>query len=89
MYEPDCQNVLCSLTLIDSNVAVKKGYMKLLVRTVDTGVDVVAIATLNNIKPDGKRLVMVWIYDCNPCKIGGTLPLPASYKVRKCLHLQA
>ena len=33
-------------------VAVKKGYMKLLARTVDTDIDVVAIATLNNIKLD-------------------------------------
>ena len=33
-------------------VSVKKGYMKLLVRKVDADVDVVAIATLNNIKPD-------------------------------------
>ena len=32
--------------------AVKKGYMKLLVRTVDTGVVRVAIATLNRTKPD-------------------------------------
>ena len=31
----------------------KKGYMKLLAHTVDTDVDAVAIATLNNIKPDG------------------------------------
>ena len=29
-------------------VAVKKGYMKLLVRTVDTDVDVVAIITINS-----------------------------------------
>ena len=32
--------------------AVKKGYRKLLVRTVDTDVVVVAIATLNRTKPD-------------------------------------
>ena len=32
--------------------AVKKGYRKLLVRTVDTDIVVVAIATLNRTKPD-------------------------------------
>ena len=57
MYETDCHNVLCCLTEIE--VAVTKGYMKLLVRTVDTDVDVVAIATLNNIKPD-KSVGGVW-----------------------------
>ena len=32
--------------------AVKKGYMKLLVRTIDTDIVVVAIATLNRTKPE-------------------------------------
>ena len=42
--------------------AVKKGYRKLLVRTVDTDVVVVAIATLNRTKPDELwRLVLVGI----------------------------
>ena len=38
--------------------AVKKGYMKLLVRTVDTDVVVVAIATLNRTKPDELWVVL-------------------------------
>ena len=66
--------------------AVKKGYRKLLVRTVDTDVVVVAIATLNRTKPD-ELWVAVWYWwafpaHSNPrssCSVGprksATLPL--------------
>ena len=54
--------------------------MKLLVRTVDTDVAVVAAPTLNNTKLDemcmhGQRLVLVYISRCNACNMAGTLPL--------------
>ena len=73
--------IMCFALLHKLTVAVKKGYMKRLVRTVDTDVDVVAIvntiATLNNIKLDelwvafGAVVHSRW----NPCNMAGTLPL--------------
>ena len=48
MYETDCHNVLCSLTQFES--CCQEGLQN--VRTVDADVDVMAIATVNNIKPD-------------------------------------
>ena len=44
MYETDCHNALCSLTQIDS--CCQEGLQ------LRTAVDVVAISTINNIKPD-------------------------------------
>ena len=44
--------IVCFALCHKLTVVVKKGDTKLVVRTVDTDVDVVAIATLNNIKPD-------------------------------------
>ena len=73
---------------------VKKGYRKLLVRTVDTDVVVVAIATLNRTKPD-ELWVAVWYWWAFPAhsnprsscsrrseEICNSPPVPPTYRVR-------
>ena len=69
--------IMCCALSHKFTIAVKISYMKLFMRIVDTDIDVVAIATINNIKPDGLWVAFEseCISCCNPCNIASTLPL--------------
>ena len=69
--------IMCCALSHKFTIAVKISYMKLFMRIVDTDIDVVAIATINNITPYGLWVAFgsECISCCNLCNIASTLPL--------------